>query len=115
MKRQEFLKRLVTIILSVKKSHPVRVGIDGVDGSGKTFMADELAEELKASGKQIIRISIDRFHNPREVRYQKGRNSPEGYYFDSFDNKAVFENVLQPLGQTGNLRYRKAHFDFKTN
>lgn len=115
MKRQDFLKHLAIIISSVERSHPIRVAIDGVDGSGKTFMADELAEELKSSGKQIIRVSVDRFHNPREIRYQKGRNSPAGYYFDSFNNEEIINNVLQPLGSTGILQYKQAAFDFRTN
>ncbi|MFA6520167.1 MAG: cytidylate kinase family protein [Candidatus Paceibacterota bacterium] len=115
MKRSELLKYLATIISAINTNHPVRVAIDGVDASGKTFMANELAEELKLLNKQVIRVSVDGFHNPKEIRYKKGRNSPEGYYFDSFDNKAIIENVLKPLGSIADLRYRKAIFDFKTN
>lgn len=115
MKRQALLDQLSAAILSIKINHPLRVAIDGVDGSGKTYLADELATNLEKSTRQIVRISIDKFHNPREVRYQKGRNSPEGYYFDSFNNNSVIEAVLRPLGPSGNFQYKKAVFDYKTD
>lgn len=115
MKRQELLNQLSAAILGITIDHPLRVAIDGVDGSGKTYLADELAENLKKSARQIIRVSVDKFHNPREVRYQKGRNSPEGYYFDSFNNNSVIETVLKPLGPSGNFQYKKAVFDYKTD
>jgi len=115
MKQQELIKYLAGIILNTKRHHPVRVGIDGVDASGKTTLADSLADYLKSQNRNIIRASIDGFHNPKIIRYQKGRNSPEGYYKDSFDNQAIINNLLVPLGDNGKLQYKKAIFDFKTN
>jgi len=113
--RKDLLKYLADKITEIKIHHPTRVAIDGVDASGKTTLANELAEVLKTSERQIVRVSIDGFHNPKQVRYQKGRNSPEGYYQDSFDYQALIENVLKPLGENGNLLYTKAVFDFKTD
>lgn len=113
--REHLLAQLGERILKIKLNHPTRVAIDGVDGSGKTFLADELAEKLGASGRQIIRVSIDKFHNPRSIRYQKGRNSPEGYYADSFNNVLVVENVLLPLGPNGDRKFKSAAFDYKTD
>ncbi len=115
MKQQELIKYLAEIILSTKRHHPVRVGIDGVDASGKTTLADLLSNYLKLQNADVIRTSIDGFHNPRSIRYQKGRNSPEGYYKDSFNNEALINNLLIPLSNNGNLQYRKAIFDFKTD
>ncbi|MBI2464448.1 hypothetical protein HYV57_05825 [Candidatus Peregrinibacteria bacterium] len=115
MKQEELIKYLAEVILNAKRHHPVRVGIDGVDASGKTTLANSLADYLKSQNRNIIRASIDGFHNPKIIRYQKGRNSPEGYYKDSFDNQAIIDNLLAPLGDNGNLQYRKAIFDFKTD
>ena len=56
----------------------VRVGVDGVDGAGKTTFADELARALRAEGRPVVRVSLDDFHNPRAVRYRLGRESPAG-------------------------------------
>ncbi|MDQ3327773.1 MAG: uridine kinase, partial [Chloroflexota bacterium] len=96
-------------------SHPTRVAIDGVDAAGKTTLADELAGPLRARGRLVIRASIDGFHNPREVRHRRGPDSPEGYYLDSFDHGALCASLLQPLGPGGDLRYRTATFDYRTD
>jgi len=113
MKRQELIEKLSDIIINTKLSYPVRVGIDGVDASGKTVLAEEIYNHLKQSSRQIIRVSIDGFHNPKKIRYQKGRNSAEGYYLDSFNNQAVIDNILIPLGPDGNLKYITKTFNFK--
>ena len=115
MKQAELIKYLAEIILNTKRHHPIRVGIDGVDASGKTTLANLLADYLKSQNVDIIRASIDGFHNPKSIRYKKGRNSPEGYYKDSFNNQAIIDNLLAPLGENENLQYKKAIFDFKTD
>ena len=63
----------------------------------------------------MIQASVDGFHNPREIRYRQGRGSPRGYYQDSFNYGAIAAEVLRPLGPGGNLRYRSACFDFRTD
>ena len=74
MKRSFVIEKLAERISRVIRTHPVRVGIDGVDGVGKTTLADELLEPLRRGGRSVIRASIDGFHNPRSVRYRLGRN-----------------------------------------
>jgi uridine kinase len=115
MKRAKAISRLADMIASIHLDHPVRVGIDGVDCAGKTMLADELVEPLQARGRDVIRASIDGFHNPREVRHRQGRGSARGYYEDSFNLEAVLSSVLLPLGPGGNRIYRTAQFDFKTD
>lgn len=95
-------------------SHPARVAIDGVDAAAKTALADELAGPLGARGRRVIRASIDGFHNPCAVRYRRGPDSPGGYYLDSFDHDALRASLLDPLGSGGDLRYRTATFDYRT-
>ena len=56
----------------------LRVGIDGVDGAGKTTLADRLGQVLEAAGHKIIRSSIDGFHNPRAIRYVRGKTRRRG-------------------------------------
>jgi uridine kinase len=99
-------------ILKVRVSHPVRIGVNGVDGSGKTVFAQHLARALQdQTQRQVIGASIDSFHNPRSVRYAQGRESPEGYYRDSFNFHALITNLLEPLGPQGDRRYKVACFD----
>lgn len=115
MKRAEIFQKISDNILSINKDHPIRVGIDGVDAAGKTFWADELAEYLEKQGADVIRASIDGFHNPKEIRYRKGRDSAEGYYRDTTNINKLIEILLKPLGRDGNLKYKKAAFDFLTD
>jgi uridine kinase len=62
-----------------------RIGIDGVDGAGKTRLAEELAEELTARRRPAVRVTLDQFEPPAPERYVRGELSPEGYYLDAFD------------------------------
>jgi uridine kinase len=66
-----------------------RIGVDGVDGAGKTWLADELAERIE----HATRIRVDDFLNPPDIRYRLGRDSPEGFFLDSFDYEA-FERAI---------------------
>jgi uridine kinase len=85
-------------ILQVELSHPTRVAIDGPDAAGKTTLARELEHVLERSGRPVIRASIDGFHRPRAERLARGPESPDGYYFDSFDYPALRSALLEPLG-----------------
>jgi uridine kinase len=111
--RESSIRDLARAIDAIELDHPVRVAIDGVGASGKTVLADELARELSAAGRQVIRASIDGFHNPPEVRYRRGKTSPEGYVDDSFDYDALMSCLLRPLGPGGGLICRTAVFDFR--
>lgn len=93
----------------------VRVGIDGVDGAGKSVFGDELAQLLAAAGRGIIRASADSFHNPRVLRYRRGRQSPEGYFSDSYDYEQMKAILLDPLSRGGSGRYRSAAFDHRSD
>lgn len=93
----------------------VRVGVDGVDGSGKTTFADSLADHLRAHGHVVVRIREDDFLHPRAVRYRLGRDSPEGYVADSYDLDRLRAEVLDPFGPQGDGRYRERGLDLATD
>lgn len=78
-------------IRSSKADRHIVVGIDGVDGSGKTTFAQRLLETLsfELDAKCVQMVSIDDFHNPRVVRYQQGKGSPVGFFEDSFDYESL--------------------------
>lgn len=92
-----------------------RVGVDGVDGAGKTTFADELAPFLEAAGRSVIRASVDGFHHPARLRYRRGRASPRGFYRDSYDYATLKRLLLDPLGPGGTGRFRRAAFDHRTD
>jgi len=108
--RPDLLRRVADLVPTSAGVDCVRVGIDGVDGSGKTVFADELAVALQLIGRSVVRISVDDFHNVRASRYRRGRSSPEGSWLDSFNYERLRADVLEPLGPGGSRRYRsKAH------
>lgn len=113
--RQHLLRQLADLLVSLEHSHPLRVAITGIDASGKTTLADELALVVAQHSRPVIRASIDSFQRLRKVRYQRGPDSPEGYYEDGFDYAMVRSVLLAPLGPQGNRRYQCAVFDVGTD
>ena len=111
MKRIELLELLTANILGIKHERPLLVAIDGYDAAGKSVLAKELGEKLSGMGVNIIEASADGFHNPRVIRYKKGEESPEGYYYDSFNYAALKVMLLDSL-KTGDLRYKTQPFDY---
>jgi uridine kinase len=85
--RRRVLDRLVAEIVAVEPR--ARVAIDGPDAAGKTTLAGELEALIAASGRSVNRVAADDFLRPPEERYRQGRDSPEGYYVDSFDHAAL--------------------------
>jgi uridine kinase len=75
-----------------------RIGIDGVDGAGKTRLAEELAQELTARRRPAVRITLDQFEQPAAERYVRGDPSPEGYYLDAFDLERFHAHVSSIVG-----------------
>ncbi len=78
-------------------SRPLIIGINGVDGSGKTTMASNLADTLRQRGSEALVLSVDDFHFPRAHRARRGELSPEGFRFDSIDFESIATQALHPL------------------
>ena len=76
----------------------LRVGVDGVCGSGKTTFAGDLAGFVAAAGRPVVLIDSDGLHHVRARRYRQGRESARGYYDDAYDFGSLAERVLLPLG-----------------
>lgn len=113
--RQQILQKVADRVLSLQLGHPIRVGIDGVTASGKSTFARELSGLLKDRKCHVIHTTLDGFHNPRARRYERGRGSAEGYYYDAYNYDGVVENLLKPLGPNGNHQYRTQIFDLEAD
>jgi uridine kinase len=112
-RRGEMLAALARGVLDVRRPHPVRVAVDGCSAAGKTTMADELAETVRGrSPREVIRVSTDAFKRAVALRTRFPKDSPESYYLDSWDNDAIRDELLAPLGPGGTRRYRSAIMDF---
>lgn len=106
------LADLAVRVLGLPRSHPVRVAIDGCSAAGKSTLADELADVLRQhTDRPVIRVGLDHFKRADAVRTRYPRDSPESYYLDSWDNAAIRDLLLGPLGPGGSRRYRTAVTD----
>jgi uridine kinase len=105
------LSRLAAVIVALHAGRIARVAIDSVDGAGKTTLADALAPLVAAQGRPAIRASVDDFHHPRDLRYARGRHSPDGFYLDSYDYDSFRTLLLDPLSPDGSGRYVARYFD----
>jgi len=92
-----------------------RIAIDGPDGAGKTHFADALADHLRGQQRSVVRVSLDDFHNTRQVRYRLGRHSPDGFWSDSYNYQRFHTDVLIPFRPGGSRRYRTACHDVATD
>lgn len=97
---------------SADKATRICVAIDGPDAAGKTTLADLLVVKLRTRAA-VLRSSIDNWANPSNVRYRRGRESPEGYYFDSFDLARLRRDLLDPFALGGDGRCRLVRQDHK--
>ena len=113
--RTDLLATVARMAAELAPDRIVRFAMDGVDGAGKTSFANELADVLCDFGRPVIRASVDSFHNPRAVRYARGRQSPIGFYEDSYNYALLKRYLLDPLSPGGSGRYCIAAFDHVTD
>lgn len=113
-KRTFHLINETILAICERKTKPVRVAINGIEGTGKTFFARKLTEYLNARNISTIHVSIDGFHFKKEIRYKQGRDSAEGYYEDSYDEMAFIEKVLKS-SQSEAPNITKATHDLETD
>lgn len=90
------------------------VAIDGVDGAGKSTFRDKLAPMIARHGVQVVRASVDGFHNPRAIRYRRGKTSPIGFFEDSYNYTALRRRLLEPF-RSGANSVQTAYFDHQTD
>ena len=97
MTEQEVFNIIREKIIEIRqvKLKVVRVGINGIEGTGKTVFCEKFTKYLIDNGQKAIQITIDGYHNPKEIRYKQGRNSAIGYYEDAYNEKAFVDFVLK--------------------
>jgi len=105
------IDQVCDFIKNKKTDHPLCVAIDGIDASGKTKLAKEFSFPLRRTGRQIINISLENYLQPTSIRYKRGRESPEGYYYDSFNYPLLINDILLPLTPKGDRKIRRVNLD----
>jgi uridine kinase len=105
--------QLAEVVVGLRR--PAVIAVDGVDGSGKTTFATHLAGAIHDAGRPAVIVHEDNFLAPRATRYRLGRESPEGFFRDSYDLGALVRHVLDPLRPDGDRRVRRRVFDHRTD
>ncbi len=72
------------------------IGVNGIDGSGKTHFADSLESYLVSKGYKTQAIHLDDFHNPKAIRYA-GADQADNYFNKSFNINLIIEKLLSPI------------------
>jgi len=109
------LNNLISYITGIASQYPIKIGIDGVTASGKSTFSTKLKSSLEATGRAVRIISLDHFHNVREIRYREGRSSPEGYFRNAYNIEGIIKNVLEPLMDNEVFKYKEKIHDVESD
>jgi uridine kinase len=82
-------------VATINKSGPIRIAINGIEGTGKTIFADRLTQYCNRKNFHAIHVSIDGFHYNKAHRHKKGNDSAIGYYEDAYDEQTFINKVLR--------------------
>jgi uridine kinase len=74
-----------------------RVAIDGPTASGKSSLANDVANWLSRHGIPVLLATLDDFKRPWRERHRYDRESPAGYFRNAYDYDAVRELLLEPF------------------
>jgi len=97
-----------------RKDKAFVIGINGIDGSGKTKFAEPLEKFLISRNYETQAIHLDDFHNPRALRYA-GENQADNYYNRSFNVNLIVEKLLSPLRRNITFATRLTVLDWRTD
>jgi uridine kinase len=91
---------VVEAILSRRAGHPAArallVGLSGIDGSGKGYLADHLVTALASLGLKIATINVDGWLNLPEIRFDSVRPG-ETFYEKALRLDELFAQLVLPL------------------
>jgi phosphoglycolate phosphatase-like HAD superfamily hydrolase/uridine kinase len=90
------------------------IGIDGIDGSGKTTFAEALETYLKLKDVPTQLIHLDDFHNPEAIRYA-GTDQPDNYYNKSFNIGLIIDKLLAPIQKKQPVSLKLKTLDWQTD
>lgn len=90
------------------------LAVDGVDGAGKTTFADQLRPLIEARGRPAVRASVDGFHNPRSIRYRRGKSDPLGFFLDSYNYGDLTKYLIEPF-RRGDSVIETQRFDHRSD
>lgn len=113
--REQIFEFIFKSIQRLDISRPKLIGIDGIDGSGKSIFAADLTAFLKGKNLKVIHSSIDYFHNPRAERYSEDKPNYLSFFENSFNYDALKEILLDPVKHGSKNNCKTKFFDHKVD
>ena len=110
--RTDVLDEYAVEVLQVFPRGRLLVGVDGLDGAGKTTFAADLVAAFGRRDVPAATVSLDDFHTPREVRHAAPDDGAV-WYRQAYDLEAFRRLVVAPYrrGEAVALRFRSAETD----
>lgn len=94
------LSTLVAGIRACRSTIPlhrsVLVGLSGIDGSGKGYLATTLCAELQRANLRVALLDVDGWLNLPATRFSR-TNPAEHFYHHALRLEAMFEQLVLPL------------------
>jgi uridine kinase len=84
------------------------VGLSGIDGSGKGFLAAQLKRELERTDLRVALINVDGWLNLPAVRFSP-HNPAEHFYRHALRLEELFADLVLPLRSRRTLRLLARH------
>ena len=72
------------------------VGLSGIDGSGKGFVAGELCRELERTSLRVALLNVDGWLNLPALRFSQ-HNPAEHFYYHALRLEEMFADLVLPL------------------
>jgi len=89
-------------VADLRRTRALLVGVSGIDGSGKGFISERLADNLQRRGLRVARIGIDPWQNPQSRRLSS-RDSGRHFYEHAIRWHDLFDRVIDPLVATRSI------------
>jgi len=96
----------------VSPGRSLLVGLSGIDGAGKGFLAGELCRELERTSLRVALLNVDGWLNLPAVRFSP-RNPAEHFYRHALRLEEMFSDLVLPLRERGTHRLT-AHYAEET-
>ncbi|BDZ53549.1 nucleoside/nucleotide kinase family protein [Agromyces marinus] len=109
--RVAFLRQVADDVLARIGRGRVIVAIDGPVRSGKTQLADDLADVLRERDLAVFRASSEDFHRSREAQAAYGPDTAERYWRYGIDESLLDRTLVDPFRMAGSTAFVTRAFD----
>lgn len=94
--------RIVALRATIPATRAALVGLSGIDGSGKGWVAAQLSQVLQSHGLRVANVNIDGWLNLPAVRFDP-TNPAEHFYQHAIRFEAMFAQLVLPLREHRSL------------